>query len=92
MKRRPSRREGAQAPSFLLCGDSRRVGGLFSWLSVGNLRNRGNFGPFYVNGNNGTGNARWNICSRLSGASRQQIYFRRVYPAHFGATGLARLN
>ena len=36
-------------------------------LSLGNLRNGGNAGLWYVNGNNGTGNARWNIGSRLSG-------------------------
>ncbi len=40
---------------------------MLSWLSLGNLRNRGNAGLWYVNGNNGTGNTWWNIGSRLSG-------------------------
>nr|DAL56155.1 MAG TPA_asm: hypothetical protein [Caudoviricetes sp.] len=45
---------------------------MFSWLSLGNLRNRGNAGLWYVNGNNGTGNTRWNIGSRLSGHNHEQ--------------------
>ncbi len=40
---------------------------MLSWLSLGNLRNGGDAGLWYVNGNNGTGNTRWNIGSRLSG-------------------------
>lgn len=46
---------------------------MFSWLSLGNLRNRGNAGLWYVNGNNGTGNTRWNIGSRLSGKTNNQL-------------------
>lgn len=42
---------------------------IFRWLSLGNLRNWGNYGLWYVNGNNGCGDARWNIGSRLSGKS-----------------------
>ena len=63
---------------------------MFCWLSLGNLRNRANGGLWYVNGNNGTGNARWNIGSRLSG---QNIYFRRDYPPPLVASGhLAWVN
>lgn len=46
---------------------------MFSWLSLGNLRNRGNAGLWCVNGNNGTGNTRWNIGSRLSGKTNNQL-------------------
>jgi len=35
-------------------------------LSFGNLNNGGNAGVWYVNGNNGLGNARWNIGGRVS--------------------------
>ena len=38
-----------------------------SWQGLGNLRNGGNAGLWYVNANNGLGNANWNIGSRLSG-------------------------
>lgn len=69
---------------------------MFSWLSLGNLRNRGNAGLWYVNGNNGTGNGWWNIGSRLSGQNRQTfqlyIYFRRDYPPPLVASGQAWVN
>ena len=70
---------------------------MFCWLSLGNLRNRANGGLWYVNGNNGTGNARWNIGSRLSGQNKQsfqlRIYFRRDYPPLLVASGhLAWVN
>lgn len=63
---------------------------MFSWLSLGNLRNRGNAGLWYVNGNNGTGNTRWNIGSRLSGQQlKNQLYnFRRDYPPCWQRAGI----
>ena len=42
------------------------------WLSLGTLWNGGLAGLWYVNGNNGTGNTRWNIGSRLSGHNHEQ--------------------
>ena len=38
-----------------------------SWLGLGNLNNGANAGLWYVNANNGLGNANWNIGGRLSG-------------------------
>lgn len=52
---------------------------LVGWQSLGNLTNGGNAGVFYVNGNNGLGNTRWNIGSRLSG---QWHIFRHDYRTH----------
>lgn len=46
---------------------------MFSWLSLGSLRDGGNAGLWYVNGNNGTGDAWWYIGSRLSGKSNNQL-------------------
>ena len=46
---------------------------MFSWLSFGNLRNRGNAGLWYVNGNAGTGDAGWSLGSRLSGKTNNQL-------------------
>lgn len=46
------------------------------WQSLGNLRNGGNAGLWYVNGNNGLTNANWNIGSRQSG---QPFNVRRDY-------------
>lgn len=58
------------------------------WLSLGNLRNWGNAGIWYVNGNNGTGDARWNIGSRLSGSKESAEHsFRRDYPPPLVASG-----
>lgn len=38
---------------------------MFPFHSLGNLNNGANAGLFYVNGNNGLSNARWNIGSRV---------------------------
>lgn len=42
---------------------------IFLWLSLGNLRNWGNCGLWYVVGYGGCGGAGWGIGSRLSGKS-----------------------
>lgn len=48
--------------------------------ALGNLRNGGNAGLFYVNGNNRLGNERWNIGSRQSGCIRYYLFcFTRVW-------------
>nr|DAG63834.1 MAG TPA: tail collar fiber protein [Caudoviricetes sp.] len=44
--------------------------GLREWLSVGRLGYWGLFGPFCVGGYDGTGDAGWYICSRLSANGR----------------------
>ena len=46
---------------------------MFSWLSLGNLRNRGNAGLWYVYGGSGAGDSGWNIGSRLSGKTNNQL-------------------
>lgn len=40
-------------------------------LSLGNLRNRGDAGLWYLNGRNRLGTERWNIGSRLTGWNHQ---------------------
>ena len=71
---------GERPSSFLL--------GRSLWQAFGNLNNGGNAGLWYVNGNNGLGNANWNIGSRRS--CRDQQHFRHVYPAPAWVTGHAR--
>lgn len=51
-----------------------------SFSVLGNLRNRGNAGLRYVNGNNDLGNGRWNYGSRHSGILSFNIILSRVYP------------
>ena len=65
------------------------LGGFPLWLSVGNLNNGGTAGLSCVNGNNGLGNARWNIASRLSGCRAERPRHessRRVYRPPSGAS------
>ena len=45
--------------------------------AFGNLRNRSNAGPWYLNCNNRAGNANWNIGSRQSGAL---VFYRKYKP------------
>lgn len=46
---------------------------MFSWLSLGYLRYRGLAGLWSVYGNYGTGYTWWNIGSRLSGKTNNQL-------------------
>ena len=46
---------------------------LFSWLSLGSLGNWGNAGLWCVHGNYGSGYSWWNIGSRLSGKTNNQL-------------------
>lgn len=50
---------------------------------LGNLRNRGNAGLRYVNGNNDLSNARWNYGSRQSGTTLSTSFSIRDYPPSF---------
>lgn len=60
--------------------DSRSTGRIFL---LGNLRNRGNAGLRYVNGNNDLANARWNYGSRQSGTTLSTSFSIRDYPPSF---------